>query len=98
MLTPTDVQIIGAEIAIRWSDGRESYYVADRLRAASPSAENQGERDIFGQQHGGGGAQIFTGVTVLGWEKIGNYALRFDFSDEHRTGLYSFEYLRRLAD
>ena len=39
MLTPVDIQIIGSEIAIRWSDGRETYYPADRLRAASPSAE-----------------------------------------------------------
>ena len=31
------------------------------------------------------------------WEQVGNYALRFDFSDGHRTGLYSFDYLRVLA-
>ena len=28
---------------------------------------------------------------------IGNYALRFEFSDGHRTGLYSYDYLRSLA-
>ena len=49
MLTPVDVQIIGSELALRWNDGRETYYPAARLRAASPSAETQGERDIFGQ-------------------------------------------------
>jgi DUF971 family protein len=98
MPIPTDVQVIGTEIAIHWSDGRESYYPADHLRAASPSAENQGEPDVFGRMHGGEAPRSHAGVTVLGWEKIGNYALRFDFSDGHRTGLYSFEYLRRLAD
>jgi DUF971 family protein len=98
MLTPVDVQIIGFEIAIRWSDGRETYYKAGRLRAASPSAETQGERDIFGQQHGGEAPREFPGVVVTGWEQIGNYALRFDFSDGHRTGLYAYEYLLRLAD
>jgi DUF971 family protein len=98
MLTPVDVQIIGTEVALRWSDGRETFYPADRLRAASPSAETHGERDIFGQQHGGHGPRDFSGVTVLGWERIGNYALRFDFSDGHRTGLYAYDYLLKLAE
>jgi DUF971 family protein len=98
MLTPIEVQIIGAEVALRWSDGRETYYPAARLRAASPSAETQGERDVFGQQRGGHGPRDFSGVTVTGWERIGSYALRFDFSDGHRTGLYAYDYLLKLAE
>jgi len=98
MLTPVDVQIIGSEVALRWSDGRETYFPADYLRAASPSAETHGERDIFGQQHGGHGPRDFSGVAVVGWERIGNYALRFDFSDGHRTGLYAYDYLLKLAE
>jgi len=97
MHTPIDIQLIGTEVAIRWSDGAETYFAADRLRGASPSAETQGERDIFGNKYGGNGPKRFEGVTVLGWEKIGNYAIRFDFSDGHRTGLYSYDYLRELA-
>lgn len=96
MPEPVLVQIVGDEVAIAWSDGAESYYRGEALRAASPSAETQGERDIFGQQYGGAGGRRFEGVRVVGWEKVGNYALRFDFSDGHRTGLYSFDYLRRL--
>lgn len=97
MHTPANIQLIGSEVAIAWSDGTESYYPADRLRAASPSAETQGERDILGQRHGGHGPRDFSGVAVTGWEQVGNYALRFEFSDGHRTGLYSFDYLRQLA-
>lgn len=97
MNLPTNVQIIGNEIAIAWDDGGESYFGFERLRAASPSAETQGERDILGIQYGGDGPRKFPGVTVMGWEQVGNYALRFDFSDGHRTGLYSFDYLRKLS-
>ena len=96
-LTPTQVQIVGTEVAIAWSDGTESYYSGPALRAASPSAETQGERDILGQKYGGDGPREFPGVQVVGWDRIGNYALRFDFSDGHRTGLYSYDYLRKLA-
>lgn len=94
---PTNVQLIGEEVAIAWSDGAETYFRADRLRAASPSADTRGERDIFGTQYGGGEPRSFAGVRVLGWDRVGNYALRFDFSDGHRTGLYSYPYLRELA-
>lgn len=97
MRSPARIEIIGQEVAIVWDDGAESYFPFEKLRAASPSAETQGERDIFGQQYGGGGAKKFPGVEVTGWEQVGNYALRFDFSDGHRTGLYSYDYLRKLA-
>lgn len=96
-MTPQNVQIIGNEVAILWSDGTESYLPGEKLRAASPSAETRGERDIFGQQYGGSDRKDYSGVTVLGWERIGNYALRFDFSDGHRTGLYSYELLQEIA-
>ena len=98
MRTPTNVQVIGNEVAIVWDDGAESYFDFETLRAASPSAANQGERDILGNQYGGGGPKKFPGVQVVGWERVGNYALRFDFSDGHNSGLYSFDYLRHLAD
>ena len=97
MHLPLNIELIGQEVAIRWDDGLESYFPFEKLRAASPSASNIGERDILGNQYGGGGTRSFPGVQVLGWERVGNYALRFDFSDGHRTGLYSFDYLRQLA-
>ena len=98
MHTPGNIQLIGQEVAIAWEDGAENYFPFEFLRAASPSASNQGEHDIFGQKYGGDGPRHFPGVAVVGWEKIGNYALRFEFSDGHRTGLYSFDYLRKLAE
>ena len=98
MHTPTNVQLIGHEVAIGWSDGAETYFTFENLRAASPSAANLGERDILGNQYGGNGPKRFPRVTVLGWERVGNYAIRFDFSDGHNSGLYSFDYLRQLAD
>jgi DUF971 family protein len=97
MHTPVNVQLIGLEVAIIWDDGAETYFPFEQLRAASPSASNVGERDILGNQYGGDGPKRFPGVAVTGWEQVGNYALRFTFSDGHNTGLYSFDYLRKLA-
>lgn len=99
MLAPANIQIIGNEIAIAWNDGAESYYTFDYLRFISPSAENQGEVDILGVKHGGnaGVDPRFIGVRVLRWAIVGNYAIRFDFSDGHNSGLYSYDYLRDPA-
>ena len=97
MQTPTDIQVIGSEVALRWDDGAESFITMATLRAASPSAEVRGERDIFGHQYGGEAPKNYVGVEVTTWERIGNYAIRFEFSDGHRTGLYSYELLRQLG-
>jgi len=95
--TPANIQLIGHEVAIIWNDDVETYFKMEDLRAASPSAQNIGERDILGNQYGGDGPKKFPGVTVIGWEIVGTYAIRFDFSDGHRTGLYSYDFLRELA-
>lgn len=97
MLSPSNIQIVGNEVAIAWSDGGESYFTFEELRAASPSAENQGETDILGVRHGGtDGKSRFPDVRVLRWHLVGNYAIRFEFSDGHNSGLYSYDYLRGL--
>lgn len=95
---PKEIQIIGTELAIRWRDDREDYIPVERLRAASPSAENVGERDILGQIHGGTAQTEFPGVEVRNWRQVGNYALQFTFSDGHQTGIYSFRFLQQLSD
>jgi len=97
-LHPVDIQLIGNIVAIRWSDDREDFYPMDQLRAASPSAETQGEPDIFGRIHGKDPRTDYSKVTATAWEQIGNYAIRFTFSDKHSSGLYSYSYLRNLSD
>lgn len=97
MHTPVDIQLIGSEVAIRWADGAESFISMATLRANSPSAQTRGERDIFGHHYGGEAPQNYVGVEATVWERIGNYAIRFEFSDGHRTGLYSYDLLRQLG-
>lgn len=98
MIAPQDIQIIGSEIAIRWNDGKESYITFASLRAASPSAEVRGEQDIFGNKYGGEVPKNYVGVEVTGWDQIGNYAIRFKFSDGHGSGLYHYDLLRELGE
>jgi DUF971 family protein len=97
MPAPKDIQLLDNEVAILWNDGQESFIKMDFLRSKSPSAENVGEVDILGNQYGGCARKRFPGVTVNDWEIVGNYAIRFTFSDGHTTGIYSFSLLREIA-
>lgn len=97
MIRPAHIAAIGNEIAVVWDDGSESFIAMDRLRAHSPSAENIGERDLLGVRYGGSGPKDFSGVTVRGWNVVGGYAVQFEFSDGHNTGIYPFDYLRGLG-
>ena len=99
MEKPEDIQFVGNEVAIRWADGVEDFVPMDKLRALSPSAETQGERDLLGNLIGGGEpGRDFSGVTVTGFAPVGGYAIQFNFSDGHRTGIYSFDYLRKIGE
>lgn len=95
-MSPARLELIGSEVAILWKDGTEQYIPMEKLRAASPSAENTGERDLVGNKIGGATQTQFPGVTVKDWRMVGGYAIQFDFNDGHNTGLYTFEYLRAL--
>lgn len=97
MITPKHLEVIGSELAIVWDDGSEDYIPVEKLRAWSPSAETTGERDLLGKKYGGTDQKAYPGVTLRNWRVIGGYAIQFDFSDGHNTGLYGFEYLKRLG-
>ena len=98
MPKPERIEIIGTELALRWGDGDETFLPHAFLRQHSPSASNKGERDIFGTQYGGSEQSEFPDVRVSGWQAVGNYAIRIEFSDGHNTGIYRWDYLRKLAE
>jgi len=95
-MKPKNIQLIGTELAIVWEDDSESYFSSEFLRLHSPSAENIGEKDIFGNKYGGAEKKDFSGVTIQYWDFQGNYAIRPIFSDGHNSGIYSWEYLKAL--
>ena len=96
-LEPTNIQQIGDELAIAWSDGAESFLKLEQLRRACPCAACGGEPDVLGQlvrPHVSYTAESFQ---LAGFVAVGGYALQPSWADGHNTGIYSFTYLRRLA-
>ena len=96
-LSPTSVQIIGDELAIAWNDGAESFLKLDHLRRACPCAACGGEPDVLGNVARPHVSYTPASFRMKGWQMIGGYALQPTWEDGHATGIYSFDYLRRLA-
>jgi DUF971 family protein len=80
-------------LELRFADATECALRFEFLRVNSPSAEVQG--------HGPGQKVVVTGkenVQITGIEPIGHYAIRLIFDDGHDSGLYTWKYLRELAE
>ena len=92
-----NVQLIGNEIAIAWSDGMESYLPLERFRRACPCAMCGGEPDVLGNLVRPEVSYTSSSFELAGWQVVGGYALQPRWADGHNTGLYSFQYLRRLT-
>lgn len=83
-------------IDITWLDGHQSSYGFEFLRWQCPCAICRGE---------GGAPGVLattteltpaqTNLTDLG--PVGNYAMSITWVDGHSTGIYSWEYLRRIC-
>src|ERR1041385_2564528 len=98
-MRPTDIQAIGQELAIKWEDGGESYVGWEKLRRHCPCAGCQGETDIMGNLYKNPDQALGPDAFRMGrWGMVGGDAIQPVWADGHATGLYSFDYLRRLAD
>lgn len=90
--------VIGNEFALSFSDRSEAYLPLAMVRRACPCAGCQGEPDALGRvmkptvEHG---PKAFD---LLKFETVGGYAIQLFWGDGHSTGIYSYSYLRRLAE
>ena len=79
-------------LELSYADNVAMTLPAELLRVYSPSAEVRGHSEServlqTGKKH--------VGITAI--EPVGNYAIRIVFDDGHDTGIYSWAFLRDLA-
>lgn len=94
---PTTIQKIGTELAIAWSDSTESYIPLELLRRGCPCATCGGEPDVLGKVIRPTVTYSAGSFDLAGWEIVGGYGFQPHWADGHRTGIYPYPYLRRLA-
>ena len=97
-LEPAHLDVRKTEgLHVEWSDGSTSFYPCELLRRMSPSADSKAMRDeiennplaILPNSHSGA-------TTIEDAQLVGNYAIRFTFTDGHTAGIYTWDYLKSL--
>jgi DUF971 family protein len=94
----SDLQQIGEELAIKWADGTESFIPLEKLRRHCPCAGCKGEVDVMGKLYKNPERPLSPAAfQLVRIERVGGYGVQPVWRDGHATGIYSFEYLRRMA-
>lgn len=91
---PADIKAQGDTITIRWSDEHVSRYKARDLRLGCRCAACVDEwthRSLIKPE------LVPLDVKAKNIQVMGNYALHFDWSDGHSTGIYTYDYLREVC-
>jgi DUF971 family protein len=106
-VTPKKVRVKkteGTGVEIEWQDGHQSAWSFAWLRNACPCATCHEDREKTGRLPGEAKAKDQTllkmyeaPVKPLEVAPVGKYALKFKWSDGHESGIYSWEYLRRVC-
>lgn len=73
-------------LKIEWEDSETSVHSAELLQKNCPCAQCRHVQNVQ------------EGVRLNGFEKVGRYGLRFDFSSGCSYGIYPFELLKELSD
>ena len=95
-IEPREIKQLGESgLSITWGDDVISLFKAVDLRRVCPCAqcvnEWTGQRVLKAES-------IADDVALNDSSIVGRYALNFRWSDGHDTGIYSFRYLREVAD
>jgi DUF971 family protein len=101
----------GAGVDVAWADGHSSHFDFAYLREKCPCANCKDERaresDSEGKSAQGLHSQALAPSSVLPMfkpalkarhaEAIGHYAIQIEYTDGHKAGIYSYEYLRMIC-
>jgi DUF971 family protein len=106
-ITPLKVRVKkteGTGMEIDWRDGHSSSWNFAWLRNACPCATCHEEREKAGRLPGEAKPKPKTllvmyepPVRPLEVLSVGKYAIKFKWNDGHESGIYSWDYLRRVC-
>jgi DUF971 family protein len=95
---PKSLKADQTSLAIEWSDGAAHRVAWRLLRDRCPCATCRQKRAEPAPVFNILGPEEAAPVRAVAMHPIGNYAYQIDFSDGHKTGIYSLELLRELGE
>ena len=91
-------------VQIDWKDGHHSHYPLAYLRDECPCASCTGahgtepQKSSYSRSAQANPFQMYKPtLKMLNVEPMGHYAIQIHWSDGHSTGIYSYEYLRKIC-
>jgi len=82
----------GRLLRVAWADGHQSAIPYQRLRDHCPCARCRDAREKHTLP-----LTMAASTRLLGWKRLGNYALNFQWGDAHSEGIFAYDYLRGLC-
>ncbi len=95
-LKPLEINLmLDRELHISWADGHQSRHQPYNLRTKCPCAnciDEDSGKTILDKR------TVPLDISIRTVNNVGRYALAFEYSDHHSTGIYSYELLRDLCE
>ena len=90
---PTQIKRLPDAIHVRWNDGHQSEYSYQLLRQKCPCARCQSDKNPLRLLPTD---PLSKNLTLVDIQLVGRYAIRLIWADGHKTGIYTFDFLRSL--
>lgn len=99
-MTPKQIKIEEkTRLLIKWEDDSETRLNLKYLRDECPCANCKGETILFKSYKPEKKTEETPGMyKIKNIETVGGYAIQITWQDGHDTGIYSWDYLKKLAE
>ena len=95
---PTRIKRGSTSLEIQWKDSHHSELSYRILRQKCPCAHCNAARSGKDPFHIRPSANFYDNLHLVDIQRVGRYAVRLVWNDGHRTGIYTFEFLRELSE
>ncbi len=95
---PTRIERGDIGLTIQWKDAHQCKLSYRLLREKCPCAHCDAVRLKKDPFHILPSDDFFKNLRLVDIQRVGRYAVRLVWSDGHRTGIYTFEFLRELSE
>ena len=95
---PTHIERSDTSLKVKWKDMYRSEVSYRRLRQKCPCAHCDATRSDKDPFHIRPADDFFENLHLVDIQQVGRYAVRLVWNDGHRTGIYTFQFLRELSE
>ncbi len=92
------INLFRTDVAFVWEDKSTTVIPVSVLRQLCPCAFCSGETDALGNKYGGNQIKKNMELFIVKYERVGFYGIQFFFSDGHKDGIYTFNFLKNYIN